>query len=304
MLWAVTTYFNPERYQRRLANYREFRARLEAPLIAVELGFDGRFELDTGDAKLVLRIEEGAVLWQKERLVNIALDRLPDDCDAVLCIDCDVFFLFPEWCSDAVGLLDRYPVVQPYSSVLHLDRDWSPGSAPEDCIDFKQPALAAVSDPASHLVEATRRSAGSIAPGHAWLYRREILCKRGLFDTCIVGGGDTAIACAAWGVADTAVALHRMTVGQEARYRDWARSFHDAVQGRVGSVDRALAHLWHGSIEDRRPRDRHLILAQHDFEPALDLEFNPMGAWEWGSDKPLLHEKVRGYFAARREDGT
>ena len=47
MLWAIRTYFNPERDQRRLANYMKFRARLETPLITVELGFDGRTALQS-----------------------------------------------------------------------------------------------------------------------------------------------------------------------------------------------------------------------------------------------------------------
>jgi hypothetical protein len=45
MMWALTTYFNPVRYKRRLSNYRIFRSKLDIPLVTVELSFDGEFEL-------------------------------------------------------------------------------------------------------------------------------------------------------------------------------------------------------------------------------------------------------------------
>jgi hypothetical protein len=44
-LWAVTTYFNPMRYRRRLSNFRLFRKHLNIPLVAVELAYGKEFEL-------------------------------------------------------------------------------------------------------------------------------------------------------------------------------------------------------------------------------------------------------------------
>ena len=117
MLWAATAYFNPQGYRCRLANYREFRSRLDVPLLAVELGFNGCFELDHRDADVLVQIDEGDVLWQKERLLNVGLAHLPGDCEAVLSIDCDVLFLSPGWLAGALNLLERYAVVQPYSAL-------------------------------------------------------------------------------------------------------------------------------------------------------------------------------------------
>ena len=163
--------------------------------------------------------------------------------------------------------------------------------------------MAAVNDPAATRADTMHRSNGAIAPGHAWIYRRELLRGSGFFDSCIVGGGDTAMAFAGWGAKDAVVALHQMTPGQAARYRDWAGPYFESVKGRIGTLDGALAHLWHGTIADRKPRERHLILVHHDFDPELDLRVNSSGAWAWNSDKPLLHGQVRDYFADRREDG-
>ena len=38
-LWAITSYFNPAGYRRRLANFKTFRKHLQLPLVAVELAF-------------------------------------------------------------------------------------------------------------------------------------------------------------------------------------------------------------------------------------------------------------------------
>jgi hypothetical protein len=43
--------------------------------VTVELSFDGRFELAGSDADILIQLSGGAVLWQKERLLNLALKR-------------------------------------------------------------------------------------------------------------------------------------------------------------------------------------------------------------------------------------
>jgi len=43
----------------------------------VELSFDGRFELTDDDADILVQLSGGAVLWQKERLLNLALNAVP-----------------------------------------------------------------------------------------------------------------------------------------------------------------------------------------------------------------------------------
>ena len=69
-LWAITSYFNPGGYRRRLANYRVFRERLNVPLVAIELAFGPEFELREGDAEILMQLRDGDILWQKERLLK------------------------------------------------------------------------------------------------------------------------------------------------------------------------------------------------------------------------------------------
>jgi hypothetical protein len=97
MLWGITSFFNPAGFDSRRANYRTFRSRLNVPLLTVELSFADGFELQPTDAEILLQISGGDVMWQKERLLNLALAALPPDCDLVAWLDCDVIFGSSDW---------------------------------------------------------------------------------------------------------------------------------------------------------------------------------------------------------------
>ena len=77
-MWAITSYFNPVGYKRRLSNYRMFRANLGAPLVTVELSFDGRFELTDQDADVLIHFVM-VPCSGKERLLNLALKAVPSN---------------------------------------------------------------------------------------------------------------------------------------------------------------------------------------------------------------------------------
>ncbi len=42
---------------------------------------------------------------------------------------------------------------------------------------------------------------------------------------------------------------------------------------------------------------------EFDFDPKADIALDHNGCWEWSSDKPELHRRVKQYFASRKEDG-
>ena len=62
------------------------------------------------------------VLWQKERLLNVALDFRPDDCEEVAWLDCDVVFAANDWPERARAALETHSLVQLFSERCNLDR--------------------------------------------------------------------------------------------------------------------------------------------------------------------------------------
>src|SRR5262245_43635098 len=128
-LWAITAYFDPLGTGSRLHAYREFRRRLTVPLVAVELSYNGACDLEPGDAALLIRLEGGSVLWQKECLLNVALRALPEQCDAVAWCDCDIVFEREDWARVAREALSECALLQPFSRLWYLNKHELPEGA-------------------------------------------------------------------------------------------------------------------------------------------------------------------------------
>ena len=123
-LFVITSYFNPAGYETKRANFKKFVRGIEvagANLLVAELAFgDTPFELAPGEHVLQLRASD--VMWQKERLLTIAVERLPPSCRKVAWLDCDVLFENPDWLSQTADALEHYVIVQPFSRAIHLKR--------------------------------------------------------------------------------------------------------------------------------------------------------------------------------------
>lgn len=310
-LWAITSYFNPVGYRSRLANYKTFRAALEVPLLTVEWSTDGRFDLGSADADILIQRTSPDLLWQKERLVNVGLQALPADADLVAWLDCDVVFRRSDWWAAAARELETQPLAQLFTTCTF------PG--PAAFAEAAAPVESAASLAHLSRQEATgpadaQRLWGPPTPasprrdrlaGLAWAGRREFVERHLLYDACVFGAGDRALACAAFGQHRTAAQAWLRTAAQRRHYFAWADPFAAEVAGRVGVVDGPLEHLWHGHLEDRQHRVRHVAAERHDFDPGADIAIDAAtGLWRWASAKPLLHQSLAGFFERRREDAA
>ncbi len=308
MLWAITSYFNPAGYKSRLANYRTFRKHLGLPVVAVELSFTGTFELQRGDADVLVQLTGGDVLWQKERLLNVALRHLPGDCDAVAWVDCDIVFSNRDWPEQTRAALNTFPLLQVFGERCNLARSATVGPPASAAIESVAHSLgfkiATGQVQPDDLRMAGGTSAGDAAVGMAWAGRRTLLDRFGLYDARIVGGGDRALVCAMMGKFDYGVHAAQMNGRQEEHYRAWAEPFFADVRAQVGYLAGRVFHLWHGAWQDRKLALRHEGLKRFHFDPFTDIAVGANGCWRWNSDKPDLHEYVRNYFASRNEDGV
>ena len=308
-LWAITSYFNPMRYERRLANYRTFREHLAVPLITVELSYAAEeFDLREGEADILIQLRGRDVLWQKERLLNVGLGALPSECTKVVWLDCDVIFGDDSWAEKVSGLLDKFVLVQAFSRVHHLPGDLPLGEASPANAEFSQSSTASAVASGISARACLSRPPGSRVQdrnsnGYAWAARRELLDEHGFYDARIVGSGDRAMAAAAYGIFDMVVADHGMNERQEEHYLAWAEPYFESVGGAVSFADNDLFHLWHGEMRDRWYGERHEGLRRFQFDPYEDIAIDENGSWRWASNKPQMHQWVKEYFVSRREDG-
>ena len=302
-LWAITSFFNPLSYRSRLSNYRIFRERLGVPLLAVELAYGPDFELGDGDADILIQLRGSDVLWQKDRLLNIALDALPAHCTKVAWLDCDVLFGEDDWPERTSLMLDRVLVAQMFSHAFYLPRDAKPGARAEVLRTSLPYAIAGGLDAEACLEQANGPSVGRYSSGIAWAARRELLQEHRFYDACIIGGGDRAMVAALYGCFEHLIRRQRLNERQFAHFLAWAEPFYDAVRGAIGFVEGELFHLWHGALENRRWYRRYGPMPRFLFDPIEDIALTENRLWRWNSHKPELHAYVHDHFVERREDG-
>ena len=281
MLHAITTYFNPVGYRRLHDNIVRFRDTLrKCPLTIIELSFDGRFVFS--DSIHVTGVPSKHLMWQKERLLNLAAEQLPGDVDKIAWIDGDVIFANDNWCQIAEAKLDSDPVVQLFESAHHLDSS----------------GRVAKVTPAMHA--GSQENPGW--PGFAWAARRELFP---LYDQHILGGADAL--------------MYYAFVGQHRDRKSWrtkgmsepwfqsyvssSERMHSITKGKVGFVEGDILHLYHGEKSNRKYMERWSYLYDFAFNPAVDILIGDGGLWEWSSDmKSDMHALVRYYFRERKED--
>lgn len=311
-LWAITCFFNPAGRASRLRNYRIFRRQLEVPLLTVELALNGEPELTPSDADHLHQIRGGPehILWQKERLLNLALEHLPAECTAVAWLDCDIVFANPEWPTQAKDLLAKHQLIQLFDRVVYLPQEMSSMDLMKQALVdsasyYWQPG--AVSNarkphPLSYPKISQRGTSTTGNPGMAWAAQRPLLDRHGLYDRAIVGSGDLFLHAALF--ARDKQLDRRLPRGTPARqdFDRWASGLLEDLNTPVSHCSGTIFHCWHGELVNRGYNERHRAISQFDFDPATDIRLDNNGCWRWNSGKEELQLYLRQYFESRRED--
>lgn len=304
-LWLITSYFNPNSYQTKLANYKRFERvvrKSNLNLLTVECAFED-MDFELAPFQNVLQVRTNSTMWQKENLLNLAIKNLPTNVNKVAWLDCDILFSNANWAIETAKLLDTFPIVQPYQKVIRLPQHDTYYRGKGDM--WNSFAYVRRKNPQLH------RTGNFHIHGHtgmAWAARVELLKKHGLYDGCISGSGDHVMAHAMCGTFK-APCIERILGPCKIRnklfryFLKWAHPFYQDVKGKIHFVSGEVLHLWHGEIENRQYLERHKELREIGFDPYNDLRFDNNGVWEWNSNKKELHQWAKRYFQLRLEDG-
>jgi hypothetical protein len=300
---VVTCYFNPSRYETKRVNFERFVKGIEAAgadLVVAELAFaDAPFELPAGDR--VLQLRGSGIMWQKERLLNIAIERLPEACRKIAWVDCDVLFENQNWLDETSKALEQFVVVQPFSGAVRLAR----GRLRRTERDIVVPSFAKVYS----LAPAIARTGTAIEHGDtglAWAARREFFDGCGLYDVSLTGSGDHLMAHAFVGGMLPSPCLRWRFQRQRAyalHFLEWAKRAQEIVGAQVGAIEGNLLHLWHGDMKDRRYTQVIKEFAAFNFNPERDLQLDESGLWTWKQASPELRSWAENMFRVRKEDG-
>jgi len=271
--------------------------------VTVELSFDGSYDLEPDAAEILIQLSTSSVMWQKERLLDIALANLPQRCRSFAWLDCDVIFHEDGWIDRTREALVTYPLVQPFSHVIEPPPDEiaSPHARTRDGVSLAY-TLQDKDAVSQDLLCGNMRVDYNCNSGLAWAARREVFDDVGFYDACVMGSGNRAMLCAALGEPAYGSRALRMTPAWADHYEPWAKRHFERVDGRIGAVPGTITHLWHGDLRHRRYQSRHDDFSTFRFDPEKDVEIDVGGSWRWSSPKPDMHRFVAQYFKDRQED--
>ena len=305
--WGLTTFFNPCGYDNKLENYKKFRKSSKKQglnLLCVELASgDNKFELNKDDCDILIQVRTKDVLWQKERLLNIGLEHLPDDCDKIAWLDADIIFYNDNWIDETSKLLESYVIIQPYTfaSRLHKEQDW---------VDFDKLEYG-YNEGYKFCSMAYKRknfkpSRHYLKIGHTglvWAGRKSVFDKHGFYDRLILGGGDLLMGNSFYNNEN----YYYKNFWSEKMIIDtsrWMKNIYLDIKGSAYYVKGNTAHLFHGAWQDRLYQPRKQILKKYNFDPLVDIKLDNNNCWTWATDKNKMHKWIKKYFWIRNEQGT
>ena len=300
-LIVITTYYNPCHYKSRRRNYDIFISDMRSagvPCITIECAFgDQPFELP--ERNDIIRVRSNALLWQKERLLNIAASWLPNSCKYVAWIDCDVTFDNQNWPNDLCKVLSTNKVAQLFETCNRLNQHGEDADPPDIAISF-----AKVMSNSKHLLECGRYDLHGHT-GYAWAMHKSIFDQIGLYEAAISGSADHFMAHAIYGHMGFCIenAL-KHDIDQIQHLAQWSANFHKLTEGKLGYVPGNIIHHWHGDTVNRRYFLRMHEITDLGFNPWTDLVSKHGQPLEWAPNlnKPGLVEYFSNYFSTRNED--
>lgn len=297
-LVAICAFFNPFGSARRERAFELFRRGMEQAgvrVLCVEQVFAGvRRASCTGD----IAIEGGALMWQKECLLQIGVDRaISEGYDQLLLCDADIVFETPEAFERIEESFGRYELFQPFESVV---LEYSDGDV------VRQSALS-IDLP---------RPYGSGHPGSCWAVTASFLEKVRLYPFAILGGGDVVLTHLTSAVVERRPESPRFVdlcvhIGTQVLYPtlieslvEWGRQF-GTSRFRVGHTPGVrLRSMNHGPYARRRYLDRYRAwqCSASAPRPVVDLRVGPAGLLEWVAPREEWTRAIEAYFSSREED--
>jgi hypothetical protein len=284
-LAVVCVFWSPAGWRSLHRNYLRFLHEMRwwgVPTYNVEVAYEGQ-EFATPDAWLQIRGGREHVLWQKERLINLAVERLPERFDKVAWIDADMIFLDPTWPERVCQMLEEWPVVQMWDTWHCADADGKVASV-KTCVGTHGERYVTNVD---------------CCPGGAWAARRTVWP---LYDRHIVGSGDSMMV-EGWTGHRARRCLRMMNEPMEAHFRAWSADAYAKVQSQIACLPGDAMHLYHGRLQDRQYHARWYPVIDGGYDPARHVRIDDTGLLAWTQEaSPELVEWVAGYFHTRRED--
>jgi hypothetical protein len=311
---VIAVVSNPMRFDKRYNLFEKFVKHMQAAGVNLWVT-----ECQTGDRPFVctsahnpqhLQLRSWDIVWIKENLMNVTVQRLPANWETVAFIDADIEFMnigkerdTPDaWVTETLHQLQIYKVVQMWENAI----DMGPNG---ETIALHESFMSKYVKGGYQFPEKwTKKDFGNYTsreyhPGFCWAFRREAFDELGGWpDLNILGAGDRILALSLVGKAE-----HSLHPDATDAYKKWVLDYQDRslhlVKKDVGYVKGTICHMWHGNKKSRQYWDRWKILVDNKYDPFLDVKRDWQGLIKLDDyQKPGLRDGIRKYFAQRNED--
>ena len=254
-----------------------------------------------------LRFDLASPIWVKENLINLGIQSLGDEWDYACWLDKDIHFLNPNWDIDTINKLAVHDIIQPWSRCLFLTNEYELDSALGELDQFSDDDTFGVG---TNSLGKSYESGLSVMghSGHAWAITKDFYKKiGGLFDKCIIGGGDTfqAILMTCKISNDGTEASYFGTIIPKIEsfmilYLKSLNCYLEHFKGvRLGCLPGTIVHYYHGEIDKRGYTPRFTSLLNSGICLETDLTYAQNGTIKISNSK--TEQLILDYFYSREE---
>ena len=306
ILYIITTYYNPRRYNIRPKLYEAFKSKIQSfqtqnvELITIECAFENQpFEVTKPyNEPYEIQVQAPHALSIKENLLNIALKKIETDekfkknGQYIAWIDYDIDLVDPLWVGKIKGSLTKNSIVQIFKSCQFLGMH-------NEIVEIR------TSFASTYLSSPHDIRNPSIDTGYGWATTKEKLLKFDdfFYQGNVVGLGDRHMAFGLTGNLNGGFSPnYKMSPGYEKSVFDWIVKAEEVFNKKVGFVDMIIRHQWHGQKDKRNEKMRWQMLADCNYDPNADLQVLANGVVQLKWHKEGLNKVIAEWFGQRAED--
>jgi hypothetical protein len=291
-LYIIVPYFNFIGFETRRQLFIQFISEIQfkkgIKILVVEM--DGPAPLPSLKVWKHVHAPMTNYIWVKENLINFGSKFIPETWKYLSWVDADISFLNSNWVEDTITCLQFYDLVQLFQSGINLGPNGQ-------CVKVDKGFGYMHSASGTQFTKTDKY--GYWHPGYGWACTRKWwLTVGGLIDWAILGSADRHMAMAMIGLVDISAPITIHT-----NYKKLLDEFQIRCEDlKLGYVQGTIVHHWHGSLENRKYKERWKILTDNKFDPKTDIQVNEHGLIEYTESGKRIENEIEKYFIDRKED--
>jgi len=305
---VIVSYFNPLAFDSKRENLATciWSLNLQGirPIIGEAVYGEQPADFESGEVCDVIHFKTDSILFQKENIFNLIVEKLPNEIEYVVLLDGDVILDSPDWLRETRQKLADFHFVQPFAEVIRLPKhvtsvDISSLPSGNQELHRYNSLSKSLCDQDEHWIN-RKFKVGTM--GYAWATSKHFLQRFPLYDLDPLGNGDL-INVLTWLGLPLDDFLVQMPTGARNAIRNWMSRMPtlDRDKRLLSFVPQHAFHLWHGSIADRAYVSRNSILESTKFDPANDM-IREDGVVKISPHSAKLAQLIEEHFQSKNED--